>query len=284
MQPVDPNKLAELHLCVKCRKLPKSVVAATDENLYCRTCIEGVLSAASSGDIIQSPATGEVIGRKLTTPVTIQALINDLMACGNLDKKYVWSDSEDANSSSVLETIQKKAKAGSARHMTILGRWYLFGEKEGIEGNEDEAYKWCKQADNLDDVDGYCLLHGYGTVKNIDEGRELLVDACSQGSDFAAYILGSCYHTGLYGFTKNAKKAVKFLEKARDMKHKRGTACTLKEADLGNITRYLCVYDSKPKQLDTQIQDGNIDSSSIPSQVGERTVQETTISSLSFPS
>lgn len=153
MQPVDPNKLAELHLCVKCRKLPKSVVAATDENLYCRTCIEGVLSAASSGDIIQSPATGEVIGRKLTTPVTIQALINDLMACGNLDKKYVWSDSEDANSSSVFETIQK-AKAGSARHMTILGRWYLFGEKEGIEGNEDEAYKWCKQADNLDDVDG----------------------------------------------------------------------------------------------------------------------------------
>lgn len=68
------------------------------------------------------------------------------------------------------------------------------------------------------------------------------------------------------------------------MKHKRGNACTLKEADLGNITRYLCVYDSKPKQLDTQIQDANIDSSSIPSQVGERTVQETTISSLSFPS
>ena len=165
MSTVDPNKLAELHLCAKCSKLPKSVVAATDGHLYCRACIEEVISA-SPGDI-HSPATGEVIGRTLTTPVTIEALINELMACGTLDKKYLCSDSEDANTSSVMETMQK-AEAGSARHMSILGRWYLFGEKEGIESNEDEAFKWCKQADNLDDVDGkVCGLYSFLFVLRI---------------------------------------------------------------------------------------------------------------------
>lgn len=80
---------------------------------------------------------------------------------------------------------------------------------------------------------------------------------------------------------------MKYLEKARDMAQQRGDARTLNEADICNITRYLCVYDSKPSQpqnIEGQRQETNIDSSGIPSLIGEQTVHETTISSLSSPS
>lgn len=184
---MDPNEIVRLYICQICKQLPKSIVTATDGHFYCLWCMEKHIGTYSRSEVILSPVTGNPISKTLIPPVTIQDLIEDCVASGLVDSQYLerWNESKDGTTS-VTDTFEK-AKNGQAKYMTIISRWYLFGEKEDVESNEDEAYNWCKRAAELDDVDGkaylgYCLIHGCGVKKNKEDGFETLVDSAMEGS------------------------------------------------------------------------------------------------------
>lgn len=174
---MDPNELAKLYLCGICKQLPKTVVAAEDGHFYCQDCIQNHLEANSSLAGV-SPATGELMGNVLVSPLTIQSLINKLSSNEALDKKYL-ERRNITNLENVSDYVQEtimRAEGGSIRDMSILSRWYLFGEQDGIDSNEDKAYKWAQRAADLHDADGqaylgYCFVHGWGIEKDKGEGN-----------------------------------------------------------------------------------------------------------------
>lgn len=159
--------LAKKYLCHACMKLPRHVVVDAKGHIYCMGCVDP----------------------PVTTPVTIQSLIDNLISDGSVDKE-VLGRSNDMSVEEATESIRDtkdKARKGSAKHMCILSRWYMFGEKEGVDSDDEEAYKWCKQAADAGNVDGmayqgYCFIHGHGVEKNRADGFELLVDAANHGS------------------------------------------------------------------------------------------------------
>ena len=184
---MDTDEIVRLYICQICKQLPKSIVTATDGHFYCLGCIQQHLETRSVLGVILSPVSGKPIDKTLITPITIQALIDDCVASGLVDSRYLgnWNESGSEEGSKSVKDTFEKANKGQAKYMSIIGRWYLFGEKEGIESNEDEAYRWCKKAADLDDVDGmaylgYCLIHGCGVDKNKEDGFELLVDSATE--------------------------------------------------------------------------------------------------------
>lgn len=184
---IDPNEIARQYLCGVCEQLPTVVVAATDGHFYCKDCIEQRVKSGS--EVIPSPVTGEPIGKTLVYPKTVQSLIGKLIESGSVDDKYLrkWNDSSLDDDSETVRDTKVRAEEGSAEHMSILSRWYIFGEKEGIQSDKSEAFKWCKKAADLDNPDGkalegYCYIHGFGVERDRDEGYELLVDAASEKS------------------------------------------------------------------------------------------------------
>lgn len=83
----------------------------------------------------------------------------------------------------------------------------------------------------------------------------------------------------MHGFKKDPRRTVKYLNKAKELAKNKGDACVLTRNDLNNIERYLTSYD-EPNTDSSQGNDIIGDSGSVPSQLDERTVQQTTISSL----
>ena len=272
---MDPSELARKYLCHACTKLPRHVVVDANGHIYCIGCV----------------------APPVTTPVTIQSLIDTLISDGSVDKEFLERSNDisvEEASESIWDT-KEKAMKGSAKHMCILSRWYMFGEKEGVDSDDEEAYKWCKQAADAEDVDGmayqgYCFIHGHGVEKNREEGVELLVDAANHGSGmstlvenysqkycetyifsvlfvaFAAYTIGCCYHTGLHGFDYDAQKAAKYLKKAKELTSE--SSCALNTIELENIDRYLSSYGSPPN-----VCTGN--AMSVPSEIIERKENDT---------
>lgn len=105
--------------------------------------------------------------------------------------------------------------------------------------------------------------------------------------DFAAYTLGSCYHTGTNGFKQDSKRALKHLTKAKDLARKRGNDCVLTESDLSKIEQYLCLYDKSKDEAKSQTgssQSGIDGSENPPCRTVEPSENDTTISTLTPPS
>eukprot|EP00804_Cyclotella_cryptica_P022872 CCRYP_005070-RA/>CCRYP_005070-RA protein AED:0.11 eAED:0.11 QI:159/0.66/0.5/1/1/1/4/21/584 len=232
-----------------------------------------------SGLSAQDPEIQYLLHEKLvttsvTTPVTIQCLIDNIISNGSVDIEILGKSNEmsaEEASESIGDT-KEKARKGSAKHMCTLSRWYLFGEKEEVDSDDDEAYKWCKQAADAGDVDGmayqgYCFIHGHGVDKNREEGYELLVDAACDGSAFAAYTLGCFYHTGLHGFKSDAQRAVKYLNMATKF-NSEGNCNGLNKTEIENVKRYLDSYGSPLNNCDAS-------DTSVPSKVLERKENDT---------
>ena len=190
---MDPNLLASKLVCQKCKILPKRPFLSEDGFFYCEECAGEIGRRVRSNDI-ESPGISKHPGKVLILALTVESLNKKLVATGAVDRKYLGdSDTErpDNVSEWVLE-VKKNAEKGSSTHMAMLGRWYLFGEQEGVECNAKEGYKWVNEAAEKDDVDGMaykgiCLIHGFGVDKDRNEGFDLLVDAANQGSGTSVY-------------------------------------------------------------------------------------------------
>ena len=72
------------------------------------------------------------------------------------------------------------------------------------------------------------------------------------------------------------------MNKAKDMAKSKGENCVLTKDELDNIDRYLTIYDGSedPNTDGSQGKNQIADSGSVPSQLDERTVHHTTVSSL----
>lgn len=199
---IDPNSVAPKYACPVCGTLPREPFLAEDGKWYHDACIEAILECAGDGDVI-SPATQQPMGREVIFATAVQGVIEKLLSSEGLDQRFIADETQDETV--FFDDAKLLAATGSARHQALLGRWYLFGEKDELECDPEQGYEWSKKASDQGDCNGtaleaICLLHGYGVEKNWEDGFELLIEAATDGSGFAAYKLGSYYLAGVHGF------------------------------------------------------------------------------------
>lgn len=181
---MDPNTLATEYACKVCGVLPTDPYFAEDGHCYHEACIRTVFDCSGPGMVI-SPATHEPMGRHLIFAKGVQCFIEKMLVTKEVNADLIGEENMDQEIK-VQKTLQL-AHEESPEHMALLGRWYLLGEQEGVEPNDEECYKWCEKAADLGNADGMayqgvCLVHGHGVEKDRNEGFELLIDAANDGS------------------------------------------------------------------------------------------------------
>jgi hypothetical protein len=208
--------------CPVCRTLAATQpIIAEDGFIYHKDCSKDFLqNMAENGKVtFISPMTGEVKGGTFISSKVIESTINLLHQCESTPISTDESDEE------VADTMVK-AKLGDTHHMAVLGRWHLFGEKQGVPIDVKYGFELVKKAHEQHCIEatayyGHCLIRGLGTDKNFKDGKDALVDAACEGSgdgrDFAAYTLGFCCKNNMHGFKEDKKKAKKWLNKVLHM-------------------------------------------------------------------
>jgi hypothetical protein len=162
--------------------LPFDPVIAEDGFVYDKECIGKFIA------IGRSPMTGEQMGATLISSNSVRETIQVLAQCVGIDTALLgaWPKKQgDLNDFSVTKT---KAMQGDVEHIMILAKWYLFGDKDGIDRDAKLGYKWCERAADLDNpfgkaYQGVCLVCGLGVERDFEEGNDLLVEAASQEVD-----------------------------------------------------------------------------------------------------
>jgi hypothetical protein len=179
---MDPNSLAKEFMCPICNMLPFDPVIAEDGFVYDKECIGKFIA------IGRSPMTGEQMGATLISSISVRETIQVLAQCVGIDTALLgaWpKKQENLNDFSVTKT---KAVQGDVEHIMILAKWYLFGDKDGIDRDAKLGYEWCERAADLDNslgkaYQGVCLVCGLGVERDFEEGNDLLVEAASQEVD-----------------------------------------------------------------------------------------------------
>ena len=229
------------YTCKICNILPTHPILAGDGRFYHEKCIESHFKRCIDSDgSISSPVTKQPIGTQTIQPVTIPRYIEKLSSCEGLEQRspYIDDSSQHETNSEMVRVTKEKASHGSAQHMTLLGRWYLLGEEDGIDCDVKRGIELCQAADLLGDCNakaylGLCLFCGFGVEKDREEGFAQLVEAAFEGSAFAAYKLGCYYFSGTHGFKEDRKNALKWLNRAEGNKH------LLTSAESSKLQKYL---------------------------------------------
>ena len=172
--------------------------------------------------------------------IAIPSFIEKLIVNEEEDQHQIEDNPKPTTCLELVKVTKDRANEGSVSHMTLLARWYLFGEQEGVDSDITEGMNWCKKAiargnSDAKAYEAICLLHGYGDdiEKNFDSGYQLLVGAYHEGSAFAAYKLGSYYLAGVHGVKRDNDNALKWLGRADSSRH------MLTEFERGNLRKYL---------------------------------------------
>ncbi|CAB9524813.1 Sel1 domain protein repeat-containing protein (Partial), partial [Seminavis robusta] len=121
---------------------------------------------------------------------TIETLVESGVIDGDLADKW----NKKVEQKKKMEKLLKKAEAGDGSAMYSAGIKYGSG-LDGFKKDKKLAFQWHKKAHEVGDVRGkalmgWCYLHGTGVAKQHSLGLFYLIDAASQGSNFAAYDLG----------------------------------------------------------------------------------------------
>ena len=113
-----------------------------------------------------------------------------------------------------LRTIERQAKHGSSRAMTILGMAYVEG---AVHRNVVEAVKWLKRASRTDDVAqeylGSMYRNGVGVPKDPVRAREMYAKSAQQGDIAAQFDYASMCFNG-EGGAQDIDTAAKYFEVA----------------------------------------------------------------------
>ncbi len=179
---MDPNSLAIEFMCPICNVLPIDPVIAEDGFVYDKKCIGKFIA------IGRSPMTGKQMGANLISSHSVRETIQVLTQCVGIDSALLGAwPKRQANSNDFLVT-KTKAMQGDVKHIMILAKWYLFGDKDGIDRDVKLGYNLCERAADLDypygkAYQGVCLVRGLGVEKSFEEGYDLLVEAASQKID-----------------------------------------------------------------------------------------------------
>lgn len=123
-----------------------------------------------------------------------------------------------AVSSSNIEELQSKAKAGDTEAQLRLGIAYIDGI--GVKASKTKAFKWFAAAASQQNAAAQyklaqCITYGIGTESNIQKAAIFYRKSAEQGIVEAQYYLGLMYLYGT-GVTKDAKVGWQWIRKAAD--------------------------------------------------------------------
>jgi len=212
---------AEHLVCAITHELPVDPVTAEDGFIYEeREISEWIRKKQADEDAVTSPRTNAPMGTKLLPAVQVRNAIKDLVRNGVIDGDLAkqWKSSMDDRET--VEKAKKRAEDGDADAMFNLGNWYRDGQF-GLTRNDEESYKWYKQAADLKDTRGmvaagWRLVTGVGVEKNVSHGMVLVASAAEMGSDCACFHLGMWYLRGNHGLPKDRKEAMRLLRRVTD--------------------------------------------------------------------
>ncbi|CAB9508838.1 Sel1 domain protein repeat-containing protein [Seminavis robusta] len=210
-------KYAAIWICPISLELPMDPVTAMDGHIYDRECIEAHIKKNSGN--LTSPMTREKM-RPMLIPAlhlhTIEAAIDK----GDLpeDLVKVWKEKKKTLQQKKMEALLKKADDGDVKAMYHVGSNYEQGN-EGFKQDSKLAFPYFKKAAEA----GYVLstaalgnyyLNGIGVEQCLYLGIFFLTMATTQGSDWAAYLLGSAFAKGSNGLNVDESLAILLLKKS----------------------------------------------------------------------
>jgi len=114
----------------------------------------------------------------------------------------------------------KAAMAGNSRSMLDTGRRYRDGR--GTQPDPAQARRWLQAAADAGDMEArrvlaYALLQGIGMSADPPAAVEMIRSLSDAGDAVAMDLLGTFYHKGLHGLTKDAERAFRLYTGASEL-------------------------------------------------------------------
>ena len=209
-------------ICPLTKSLPIDPVMAEDGRVYERSAIMQFLTQQ-----LKSPTTGRAMGAYLVTAHSIRDMIRGMVESGALtgEKLGAWT-TRLANEERMAQ-MRRKADAGDGFAMYELGAAYHHGGK-GFDQNLALAVEWYGKSRDAGDLSGtaalgQCYAESVGVRQCKVRASMLLGIAADQGSQAAAYLLGTYFADGSHGFPQDFELARSWYTKV----------VSAKEVDIG---------------------------------------------------
>ena len=219
------NEMADELVCPITQELPVDPVIAEDGRVYERQEMEQWLRS-KAGQAVRSPVTNEPMGKKLLPAVQVRNTIKGMVTSGAIsgDKAEGWKKRIEEEEK--VAEVRRRAEAGVAGAMCVLGYWYRNGEM-GLAQDYAQALEWFKRGADLDNPTstsmlGHMYALGQGTPRDDAEALVLVTHAAGLGSAHACYLLGVYYERGSHGLRKDPKKTARW--------YRRSATCAVQDA------------------------------------------------------
>jgi hypothetical protein len=154
---------------------------------------------------------------KIITALFLYLLINNSYCATFEDGLYELTKKNYTKAYSILMPL---AETGDQDAQLFIGSMYNFGQ--GVEKNENEAFKWFKLAAEQGLAEGQLELSKiYNSKKNYKEAFKWGLLAAKQNESEAQAFIGNMYLGGL-GIIKNEKEAFKWIELSTENQKEKG--------------------------------------------------------------
>jgi hypothetical protein len=209
------SSVADHLICPITRELTWEPVTAEDGRIYERLAIEAHIN--NQGSNLRSPITKEPMGNILLPAPEYKALIESIIETGVIEADLVSKWNDVAKEKKAAKDLIEQANGGDTGAMEKVGINYELGSN-GFQRDCKQAYYWYKKAHTLGHAPatanlGACLCDGVGVKKDSKLGLMYLSMAASDGSDYAAFVLGMSFAHGTYGTVKDKQEARSWLQK-----------------------------------------------------------------------
>ena len=199
---------------------PIDPVTADDGHTYERYAIEQWLKEKK-----ESPLTRKKISTKLVPNLQARKLIESSIENGSITGEVAERWKERFQQHKAMKELLAQANRGDVDAMLKAGSNY-HGGLDGFPTDEKEAFSWYEKARFKGSIVamaemGDMLVIGDGIDQDEPRGLAYLGRAAGEGSDLAAYALGTYYADGDHGLPVDKFEAIELLQKALsdDCKH-----------------------------------------------------------------
>ena len=206
------NDVAADLVCPITQELPFEPVMAEDGKIYERNAIVEWLGRERT-----SPVTRARMGTRIIPAIQTKNTISTLIKSGAIEGEIAEAWTKKLEQEKEVKEIRASAEGGDGYSMWRLGVRYRQGVL-GLAENAEQARAWYKRSAAVRHPMGMAafggaLLHGIGGSTDTSLGLVLVTEAATNGSDFAAWILGEAFFGGLYGLPKDPARARYWLKK-----------------------------------------------------------------------
>ena len=186
---------------------PVDPVVAMDGHVYEREAVTKMLRTNPASYVTKEP-----MRKTLREAPHVRAILTALAKSAD-DTGYLGRTE--------VHEKRRLAEGGDAGAMYDLGCWYNKGCK-GLRQNFVMAANWFEQAAEENHVKALCELGWMrvegrkGVKQDVDIGKIYLAQAMGGGSQWALYAMAHSFEHGLWGHTRNAKRALDYYQKMRE--------------------------------------------------------------------